>query len=206
MEYLAKYSYQLIYIGTDQTLHQSYECAMGINSRGTTASRSKDVHHQPGWRAPPFSRSLLKAVVPRDLILWHIRSSDEGSSQSQNILAGKNMLLNNHIHNPHIDITIKWKNELRHSFTGYFLLKHNICKNGFNALQLLYCYIYDSIHEFIGLSDLLLPQGQVIYIFTTQYITLLPLLDVVYCLLWCTKLPFLGLQLHMVMVNSDRDL
>ena len=42
--------------------------------------------------ATPSSRSLLEAVVRQELVLWHICSSDEGSSQSQNISAGKNFL------------------------------------------------------------------------------------------------------------------
>ena len=54
----------------------------------------RDALNQPGWGAPPSSRSLLAAVVPWDLVSWHIRSSDEGSSQSRNISAGKNFLPN----------------------------------------------------------------------------------------------------------------
>ena len=38
------------------------------------------VHHQLGWGAPPSSRILLEAVLPRDLVSWHIHNSDEGSS------------------------------------------------------------------------------------------------------------------------------
>ena len=44
-----------------------------------------DGHNQSGWGAQPSSRSLLEAVVLRDLVSRCIHSADEGSSQSRNI-------------------------------------------------------------------------------------------------------------------------
>ena len=48
--------------------------------RSHLQQEGRDVCYQPGQVVPPSSRSLLKESVLQDLVSWHIRSSDEGSS------------------------------------------------------------------------------------------------------------------------------
>ena len=47
----------------------------------------KAGRHQPGRGAPPSFRSLLEAAVPRDLVSWRIRSSDEESSSDSKYIS-----------------------------------------------------------------------------------------------------------------------
>ena len=42
-----------------------------------------DACYQPGWGVPPSSTSLREAVVLRDVVSWHILSSDQESSLDQ---------------------------------------------------------------------------------------------------------------------------